>query len=127
MSVLEIRKVTGGVRCAVPDCTRSGRCEYYLIGLPTVINGRRELICEPCSREWQRAFAELAPSRERLLEVLGELRGSVSERVDAIDTLADLGLAQEYRAFAVRETDAGLEPEEILELILGARELEAVA
>ena len=37
MGALEIRRVAGGIRCAVPGCKRSGRCEYYLIGYPVVI------------------------------------------------------------------------------------------
>ncbi len=127
MSALEVRRVTGGIRCAVPDCTRSGRMEYYFAGYPTVIDGRRELICEPCGKEWKKVFAQEAPSREHFESLIADIGGNATKRCDAINDLRELGFSTDHVAIAVKGVAEREEVSEILDRMLGVVELEAVA
>jgi hypothetical protein len=127
VSALEIRKVAGGIRCSVPGCKRTGRCEYYLLGYPVIIGERRELLCEPCSREWKKAFAQLAPSRKYMEGLVADIGASATKRLDAINDLRELGFSPDHIAQAVKGIAERVEVGEILDRMLGAGDLEAVA
>lgn len=127
MTAFETTRVNGGGRCTVPRCFNAGRYVFYFAGLPTMGPYGRELICQKHEREWKRLFAELAPSREYMEGLIADIGGKPSARCDAINDLRELGFSQEVVAQAVKGVAERVEVGEILDRMLGAGELEAVA
>lgn len=127
MSALEIKRVGGGRRCTVPLCSNAGRFVFYFLGYPSVDGYGRELICDKHRKEWLRLFAELAPSRKCMEQLVADIGGKPTARCDAIDKLRTLGFSPDHVAVAVKGIDERVEPSQILDRMLGVIELEAVA
>lgn len=138
MSALHLRKVTAveisSDSCAEEDCSRKGRYAVSIAGHPLrptsrLALSRQAVLCPKHGRAWERLWADLNGSEE-LREVeaaIKGLSGSPATRSDAIDTLRRLGLSAEEAALTRARVSEGQSVEEILEGLVGATELEAVA
>lgn len=127
MAAFETTRVNGGGKCQVPLCKNAGRYVFYFAGLPTVGPYGRELICQNHEREWKRLFAELAPSRKYMEQLVSDIGDSATKRVDAINDLRELGFSPDHIAQAVKGIAERAEAGEILDRMLGVEDLEAVA
>ncbi len=85
--------------CCGDDCNRKGRYAILLAGYPLLSDSpyatrhSRLVICAFCRKKWRGMWAEFsgANEREEVEQALEALRGSLVERVDGIDALAQLG------------------------------------
>lgn len=139
MSALALHKVRAGSfgshdACIQPACNRKGRYMVQIAGYPLPPESLAEhhagRLCEKHGREWKRAWAELSGATElqEAEAAITALRGSKSERAEAIFALRDLGCSSEDVARALARAGNGHSVEQILEALAGdAQELGAVA
>lgn len=129
VGALRLRRVSKGHAgeadaCLEDGCNRKGRYSVMISGYlvdadsPLAVSPYG-LLCKPCAESWSSLWESLSGHKhwELTVQAVGNLAGSVPERVDAVDALNQLGYPREAIVQAVKATAERRSLEEVLEVL----------